>query len=297
MTRLALWKMYNQTNGKAAAGGGNGEPILPPVSLPSLPALPSELLAQHAAQAAQAALQAAAAAQAEKSLNQQLASERKRVLEKLAEDDTGATDVRMGGKDGQSPPAAKEITCDDDAEVGRTMSPPPPKRARGEEDDEGEVEDEEVAVGDHRPRGEDGLDEEDVESRQRSDAEELARKAAVGLLPGANIKITSRGTLDPTHPKQNSFQKKYFFYINVHDQSNEFHLKPRFMFFQETREMEVASKAPSSSAWKSTGRRTRACSSRSRPGTAGPCPKKRRPPLISASSHSPRQTSSRFVDC
>ena len=194
MTRLALWKMYNQTNGKAAAGGGNGEPILPPVSLPSLPALPSELLAQHAAQAAQAAQQAAAAAHAEKSLNQQLASERKRVLEKLAEDDTGA-DVRMGGKDGESPPAAKEMACDDDAEVGRTMSPPPPKRARGEEDDEGEAEDEEVAVGDHRPRVEDGLDEEDVEGRQRRDAEELARKAAVGLLPGANIKITSRGTL------------------------------------------------------------------------------------------------------
>ena len=211
MTRLALWKMYNQTNGKAAGGGGNGEPILPPVSLPSLPALPSELLAQHAAQAAQAAQQAAAAAQAEKSLNQQLASERKRVLEKLAEDDTGAADVRMGGKDGESPPAAKEITCDDDAEVGRTMSPPPPKRARGEEDDEGEAEDEEVAVGDHRPRVEDGLDEEDVESRQRSDAEELARKAAVGLLPGANIKITSRGTLDPTHPKQIYFKKNISF--------------------------------------------------------------------------------------
>ena len=120
MTRLALWKMYNQTNGKAA-GGGNGEPILPPVSLPSLPALPSELLAQHAAQAAQAAQQAAATAHAEKSLNQQLASERKRVLEKLAEDDKG--DVRFGGKDGASPPAAKEIACDDDAaEVNRSRT-------------------------------------------------------------------------------------------------------------------------------------------------------------------------------
>ena len=81
------------------------------------------------------------------------------------------------------------------------MSPPPPKRARGDEEEE--TEEEEVAVGggggslgavaDHR-RVEDGLDEEDEESRQRMDAEELAKKAAIGLLPGANIKITSRGT-------------------------------------------------------------------------------------------------------
>ena len=210
MTRLALWKMYNQTNGKAGGGAGNGEPpILPPVSLPSLPALPSELLAQHAAQAAQAAQQAAAAAQAEKSLNQQLASERKRVLEKLAEDDTGGDAVRISSRDNgddsgqRSPPAADEIVCDDDAEERRTMSPPPPKRARGDEEEE--TEEEEVAVGggggsigavaDHR-RVEDGLDEEDEESRQRMDAEELAKKAAIGLLPGANIKITSRGTFE-----------------------------------------------------------------------------------------------------
>ena len=198
MTRLALWKMYNQTNGKAV--GGNGEPILPPVSLPNLPALPSELLAQHAAQAAQAAQQAAASAQAEKSLNQQLASERKRVLEKLAEDETDVRiNARVGGDDGgESPSAAAEIVCDDDVEERRTMSPPPPKRARGDEDEE--TEEEEVAVGgggsgigaDHR-RVEDGLDEDDEESRQRMDAEELAKKAAIGLLPGANIKITSRG--------------------------------------------------------------------------------------------------------
>ena len=186
MTRLALWKMYNQTNGGKAANGD--PPLMPPVSLPNLPALPSELLAQHAAQAA-------AAAQAEKSLNQQLASERKRVLEKLSADDGG-------GVEGAADARVSPVACDeDDAEERRTASPPQPKRMRGDEDGE-ETEDEEVAVGGggadrgRRVEGGGGLEDDEEESGRRGgEAEELARKAAVGLLPGANIKITSRGAL------------------------------------------------------------------------------------------------------
>ena len=155
MTRLALWKMYNQSNG----GSTNGNDRMPPVSLPSLP---TELLAQHAANAA--------AKQAEK--------------RKLHDVDDDVS------KDRVSP-----VVDDVDGGSSRLMPTPPPppppssqqpaaKRNRHEDDDNAgsDVEVERISSSGGGGR-----------RQQQEEAEELARKAACGLLPGANIKITSRG--------------------------------------------------------------------------------------------------------
>lgn len=178
MTRLALWKMYNQ-----AGGGGS-----PPVSLPNLPGLPADLL-QHAAAAHHQQQQQ------DKALNMQM-ERQQRAIEAAAQEAAVNAAVAAGNR----------LNHDNDNDKDEPSRERVPSRSEQQDDEDAkEGLDEEINVernnGDSSVHDTSSLSPPPLSSRKRHrshDSDDLVedvtpkKQHPLGL-PGANIKIASRG--------------------------------------------------------------------------------------------------------
>lgn len=176
MTRLAtLWKMYSQTNGPATNGlGGHGAPV----SLPSLPSLPTDMFAHHQDKAAAAA-----------GLNLHL-MERQKALEEAA-----AAKKEAETKEDHEETTIEPVDEDDDVRV----------RSHNDEDKRSDV----VRVNgnsndasqDSRKRRHSAVSNDDEVSPLEvvdttGDCTPKKRSLNTVSMPGANIKISSRGEIN-----------------------------------------------------------------------------------------------------
>ena len=213
MTRLALWKMYNQAGGNSNNNGSSPVADLtrPPVSLPSLPTLPNLPSLPHDLFAQDKAGAAAAAAAA--GLNLHFA-ERQRALEEATkgEDDRerrGKSEEREEAENGLAEAAMERLRErirpreEDDRDVAEESPVKKSAKIDVEELNGNDLEEDEQALKDK--------DEDDIEAVAEVPSPRKAIKEVLGGgLPGANIKITSRGEINT----ENVLKKLHFLQIN-----------------------------------------------------------------------------------